>query len=74
MTSTFLTQEDMLDLTGYKQAAKQIEQLKKMRIPFHVNAAGHPKVARATIEGQRAKTTEANKTWSPSWGGVQPQT
>ncbi len=66
--SMFLDAEEMADLTGYKQAAKQIAQLKLQKIPFHINGAGHPKVARAILEGQRA-TAEKPKpaTWSPSW-------
>jgi hypothetical protein len=64
----FLDADEMADLTGYKQASKQIAQLKQQKIPFHINAAGHPKVARAILEGQRA-TVEKPKaaTWSPSW-------
>lgn len=46
----FLDADEMADLTGYKQASKQIGQLKLQKIPFHINAAGHPKVARAILE------------------------
>ena len=64
----FLDAEEMADLTGYKQAAKQIEQLKRQKIPFHINAAGHPKVARAILEGQRQPAEKPKAaTWNPSW-------
>lgn len=64
----FLDADEMADLTGYKQASKQIAQLKLQKIPFHINAAGHPKVARAILEGQRAAADKLKPaTWSPSW-------
>lgn len=62
----FLTNEELADLTGYKQAARQVEQLKRQRIPFHLNAAGRPKVARAILEGNWAPKP-VEKTWEPSW-------
>lgn len=67
----FLTPEEIHDLTGYRQPARQIEMLKKQGIPFHVNAAGHPKVARAIIEG-RSKEKRITSTWTPSWAATQP--
>jgi hypothetical protein len=67
--SMFLDADELSDLTGYKQASKQIAQLKLQKIPFHINAAGHPKVARAILEGQRAAAANKPKAaeWSPSW-------
>lgn len=62
----FLTNEELADLTGYQQVAKQAEQLKRQRIPFHTNAAGRPKVARAILEGRRVVST-TEKSWDPSW-------
>ena len=35
--SIFLTKEDVADLTGWKTKAKQIAQLRTMRITFWVN-------------------------------------
>lgn len=49
MNEMFLTAEEMVTLTGYRQAAKQCAHLKQQRIPFHTNRAGHPKVARAVL-------------------------
>lgn len=46
----FLTEDELVDLTGYRQAAKQAAHLKAQRIPFHVNRAGHPRVARAAVQ------------------------
>lgn len=63
----FLTDDELFELTGYRQAAKQIAMLRKQGVPFHVNAANHPKVARAVIEGKHAKPTETVKEWVPKW-------
>ena len=42
----FLTQDDLIILTGYKRACKQIEYLKKIGIPYWVNRFGKPVVSR----------------------------
>lgn len=49
----FLTQSDLAELTGRKIKSKQIEVLRRMGLPFHVNAAGKPVVALCTIEGRK---------------------
>lgn len=51
--SIFVDDEDMVKLTGYQHARKQIEQLKIMGVPFRINAAGLPVVAISAIEGTR---------------------
>ena len=68
----FLTPDEIRDLTGYKHSSKQIEMLRRQGIPFHVNAAGQPKVARAIIEGATKQKATEPKTWSPSWAGIHP--
>ncbi len=71
----FLTNAEIAELTGYKRPTKQVVMLKRQGIPFYVNAAGHPKVARAILEGGRAKAKAAhNATWEPSWAGSQAKT
>ena len=62
----FLSEQEMIDLTGYKQASKQVAHLKLQRIAFHTNRAGHPRVARAILEGRKVVEKTA-KSWSPSW-------
>jgi hypothetical protein len=52
----FMTDDELFELTGYRQPKKQIAMLKKQGVPFNVNASGHPKVARAVIEGGRQAT------------------
>lgn len=65
----FLTEEELIELTGYRQANKQVAHLKAQRIPFHTNRAGHPRVARAILEGRKAVEQTKSGTWSPSWAG-----
>jgi hypothetical protein len=62
--SAFLTQDDVATLTGRKVKSMQIEALKKMRLPFFVNACGRPIVTVSAIEGRREAPQP--KTWSPA--------
>jgi hypothetical protein len=59
----FLEPEEVRILTGRTHKAKQIAQLRKMGIPFFLNAAGHPIVSRAAIEGTRQDQSLIGKTW-----------
>ena len=49
----FLEPDAVAKLTGYRQKAKQIAQLRTMGVPFRVNAAGRPIVATSAIDGVR---------------------
>ena len=72
--NTFLDREELCALTGRKLKSKQIVALRRMNIPFYVNALGKPVVTRSAIEGcinggttggtTRATTTPPNK---PGW-------
>lgn len=64
MTSTFLSKEDVATLTGAKIKSKQVEQLRRMRLPFWINAQGVPVVPRSAIDG-RPEVKEAPKL--PVW-------
>lgn len=50
--STFLSQADVAELTGRKNRKLQADALRKMGLPFWVNAIGKPVVPRAAIEGR----------------------
>jgi hypothetical protein len=63
---TFLEPDEIRVLTGKAQKAKQIEQLRRMGIPFYVNASGHPVIARVTVEGGRKDQPETLKPWRPA--------
>lgn len=64
--SIFVDDEDMVRLTGYKSARKQIVQLRSMGVPFRVNAAGLPMVAISAIEGARQPAAPRQKVTAPS--------
>lgn len=49
----FLTPDELAELTGRKIKSKQIEALRRMGLPFHVNACGKPVVSVAAIDGHR---------------------
>lgn len=66
--STFLSEEELRVLTGRTQKSKQVEQLRKMGIPFFFNAAGRPVVSTQVVNGM--KPAAENKNWSPkAWVG-----
>lgn len=62
---TFLEPAEIATLTGRKFKSRQIDTLRRMAIPFFVNATGHPVVARAAIDGIRAPAAEPKKPWVP---------
>jgi hypothetical protein len=66
--SIFVDDEDMVVLTGFKNARKQIDQLRAMGVPFRVSAAGRPVVAIAAIEGTRQPAPPRQKVTSPILG------
>ncbi|MDN2707930.1 DUF4224 domain-containing protein [Janthinobacterium sp. SUN118] len=59
--SAFLSMDDICALTGRKMKTKQIEALRKMGLPFWVNAIGRPVVTVAAVEGRKEAPRE--KTW-----------
>lgn len=62
----FLDDEELYILTGYRWHSKQIEELRKQGVPFRVNAAGRPAVAKSAIEGGKAAQDQPKK-WVPAW-------
>jgi len=61
--SLFLNDEEVAELTGIKRGKDgkhryelQVEQLRKMGIPFYVSIIGRPAIARARIEGIKDST------------------
>lgn len=52
MSAVFLDSVEIAELTGRKIKSKQIEALRKMGLPFWVNACGKPVVTRSVIEGK----------------------
>ncbi|MGS1041431.1 DUF4224 domain-containing protein [Burkholderia glumae] len=66
----FLSPVELAVLTGRKVKSKQVEALRKMGVPFFVNACGRAVVARAVVEGraqlERATPTDACSRWNPA--------
>lgn len=59
----FLTDDEVVELTGRHRKTMQIEQLRRMGIAFYVNGSGHPKVCRSAIEGSR-RQEPIEKEWT----------
>lgn len=59
----FLTSDDLAQLTGRRIKSKQIEALRRMGLPFHVNACGKPVVPVAAIEGRKEAATPVKPRW-----------
>jgi hypothetical protein len=65
MSTTFLDQAELAQLTGRKIKSKQIEALRQIGLAFFVNATGHPVVARAAIESRAVPPPKEKKQWAP---------
>lgn len=63
----FLSTQELVELTGRKVKAKQIEALRGMGIAFFVNALGKPVVTRTAVEGKSVVSREraTQPTWQP---------
>lgn len=66
MTSTFLTPQEVFDLTGRKKKSAQAFELKRMKIQHWINASGQPVVPRSAIEGRNVPATPAKQEWKPA--------
>jgi len=64
MSDTFLTPDEIAELTGRSFASRQIEALRAMGVPFWVNAVGRPVVARAAIQAQTSRPV-IDRPWTP---------
>jgi hypothetical protein len=62
---TFLDDDEVVKLTGRKMKGHQIDALRKMGLPFFVNATGHPVVTRSAIDGKR-ESAKVKSTWNSS--------
>lgn len=58
----FLTDDEMIELTGYRQPAAQIRFLQKWHIRHLVHQNGHPKVTHAAVDGSETPRTAPNFT------------
>ncbi|MGF6504700.1 DUF4224 domain-containing protein [Paraburkholderia tuberum] len=72
MTDTFLSPEEVAELTGVRVGRRgktreelQVAWLRTSGIPFWENARGRPIIARAAIEGRIARDDLPKKKWQP---------
>ncbi|WNC88827.1 DUF4224 domain-containing protein [Paraburkholderia sp. FT54] len=72
MSETFLTPEEIAELTGIRTGRRgktreqlQAEWLRTTGLPFWVNARGRPTVPRSAIEGKQANVEPPRKKWQP---------
>lgn len=65
---TFLSVAEVAALTGRKKHSLQIALLKKIGMPFWVNARGQPIIARTALDGRKevVKPPAANEPWVPN--------
>lgn len=63
MSDMFLTRDEVATLTGRKIKSKQIEELRRMRLTFWVNADDRPVVPRSAIEGRKPDPKPEVKQW-----------
>lgn len=63
MMGMFLTPEELIDYTGRKLKSKQIEALKRMGVPFRVNACGRPVVTTMAVEDSRQPPPKLEPQW-----------
>lgn len=68
----FLEPREIVTLTGVKggyrgqtREQRQIAVLRRQKVPFFVNAAGRPVVARAAVEGPQPSARESVPSWEP---------
>lgn len=64
-TPLFLSDQELIELTGRHFKSLQIKQLKRMLIPFHINALGKPVVARAIFAGAQNPASVQETRWEP---------
>ncbi|MFJ2993639.1 DUF4224 domain-containing protein [Pandoraea sp. NPDC087047] len=65
MMETFSTRDEVQYLTGRQIKTKQAEMLRRMGIPFFLNAGGRPIVARVAIEGRGGSVAVISPKWVP---------
>ncbi|WP_432757124.1 DUF4224 domain-containing protein [Burkholderia glumae] len=74
VTDMFLSPIELAVLTGRKVKSKQVEALRRMGVPFFINACGRAIVARSVIEGRTSiagrAESGARSGWNPAVLGV----
>ncbi|WP_081063057.1 DUF4224 domain-containing protein [Burkholderia stagnalis] len=63
----FLSPFELAVLTGRKIKSKQVEALRRMGVPFFVNACGRAVVARSAIEGRTSVQGRSDSGTRSGW-------
>ncbi|WP_175017231.1 DUF4224 domain-containing protein [Burkholderia aenigmatica] len=63
----FLSSVELALLTGRKVKSKQVEALRRMGVPFFVNACGRAVVARSAIEGRTSVSGRSDSGAHAGW-------
>lgn len=68
----FLTAAELAELTGYVRPSAQVRWLRARHWRFELNAAGHPRVARAYLEKRMVAREGAGavESASPDFGAI----
>jgi hypothetical protein len=66
MRPKFLTPSEIVQLTGRKMKMHQIKSLRRMGIPFFINAAGHPVVTWSALEVKSDTKVQPQLKWVPN--------
>jgi hypothetical protein len=67
--STFLTDDELIELTGAKRKSNQIRWLTQHRYPHETNANGAPKVLRCYLERRLGESTKTAGN-QPNFGSI----
>ena len=67
MSDTWLSPDEIIDLTAKKRWAAQCRALAGMGIPFKPNAVGRPLVERAVVV---SKPVAKKRKAEPNWGAI----
>lgn len=66
MSSTFLTREEVQELTGARSKATQLRVLRVNGVRFFINRAGWPVVPRSVVDGTPAAAQDTAPAWEPA--------
>ena len=72
MTDTWLTPDEVVELTARQRWSAQCKMLAQMGIPFLPNAVGRPLVERAMVL-QGGPRAPARKKVEPNWDAIRPK-
>ena len=68
--SIVLTTEELMEVTGYRQAARQIKWLKKNKFTFRLARAGRPVVDRSHYLSRMSCELPKKRNSEPNWAAI----